>query len=256
MTTKAPDRVAELEHKLDAISGQLAVVTEELREQRLRREQWDELRADLAPIATEAMVLASRELEEVQDFVRPEDLLRLLRRILRNTNRIEASMEKYESFMEFLDDAGGLTSEAFAKLLALLEEYEQKGYFEFVGAAAGVVDRIVTGFSEEDVESLGDNVVLILQTVKEMTQPEIMAILYRMIEAIQRQQAVIEAETEEPPSFFTIAKQMRDPEIRRGMSRALNTLKAVSDVETGPPRMYVAGTEEQMETREPSEGGK
>lgn len=256
MTTAAPDRVAELERKLDAISGQLAVVTEELREQRLRREQWDELRADLAPIATEAMVLASRELEEVQDFVRPEDLLRLLRRILRNTNRIEASMEKYESFMEFLDDAGGLTSEAFAKLLALLEEYEQKGYFEFIGATAGVVDRIVTGFSEEDVESLGDNVVLILQTVKEMTQPEIMAILYRMIEAIQRQQAVIEAEAEEPPSFFTIAKQMRDPEIRRGMSRALNTLKAVSDVDTGPPRMYVAGTEEQMETREPSEGGK
>jgi uncharacterized protein YjgD (DUF1641 family) len=256
MTTAAPDRVAELEHKLDAISGQLAVVAEELREQRLRREQWDELRADLAPIATEAMVLASRELEEVQDFVRPEDLLRLLRRILRNTNRIEASMEKYESLMEFLDDAGGLTNEAFAKLLALLEEYEQKGYFEFAGAAAGVVDRIVTGFSEEDVESLGDNVVLILQTVKEMTQPEIMAILYRMIEAIQRQQAVIEAEAEEPPGFFAIAKQMRDPEIRRGMSRALNTLKAVSDVDTGPPRMYVAETEEQMETREPSEGGK
>jgi uncharacterized protein YjgD (DUF1641 family) len=256
MTTAAPDRVAELERKLDAISGQLAVVTDELREQRLRREQWDELRADLAPIATEAMVLASRELEEVQDFVRPEDLLRLLRRLLRNTNRIEASMEKYESLMEFLDDAGGLTGEAFAKLLALLEEYEQKGYFEFVGAAAGVVDRIVTGFSEEDVESLGDNVVLILQTVKEMTQPEIMAILYRMIEAIQRQQAVIEAEDEEPPSFFTIAKQMRDPEIRRGMSRALNTLKAVSDLDTGPPRMYVVGTEEHMETREPSEGGK
>ena len=124
------------------------------------------------------------------------------------------------------------------------------------GADAGVVDRIVTGFSEEDVESLGDNVVLILQTVKEMTQPEIMAILYRMIEAIQRQQAVIEAEAEEPPGFFAIAKQMRDPEIRRGMSRALNTLKAVSDVDTGPPRMYVAETEEQMETREPSEGGK
>lgn len=255
MTTAAPDRVVALEAKLDAISEQLAIVTAELREQRLRREQWDELRADLAPIASEAMILASRELEEVQDFVRPEDLLRLLRRVLRNTNRIEESMEQYESLTEFVADAGGLTTEAFAKLLAALEDYEQRGYFEFVGAAAGVVDRIVTGFSADDVEALGDNVVLILQTVKEMTQPEIMAILYRMIEAIQRQQAVIEAEPEDAPGLFTIAKQMRDPEIRRGMSRALNTLKAVSDVETGPPRKYVAGTEEPQTTPTSSEGG-
>ena len=250
MATAAPDRVAVLEDKLDAISAQLAEATAELREQRLRREQWDELRADLVPLTGEAMSLAGRELEAVQEFVEPADLLRLLRRILRNTNRIEASLEKYESLMEFVDDAGGLTTEAFAKVLTTLEEYEQRGYFEFMQAAFGVVDRIVTGFSEEDVESLGDNVVLILQTVKEMTQPEIMAILYRMIEAIQRQQAAIAAEADEAPSLLALAGQLRDPEVRRGMGRALSTLRAVSDVDTGPPRRYVvtAPTEKPTET--------
>jgi len=259
MTTTATDRVAELKDKLDAIAEQLAEVTAELREQRLRREQWDELRADLTPIAGEAMGIAGRELESVQEFVEPADLLRLMRRILRNTNRIEQSLEKYESFMEFLDDAGGLTTEAFAKVLTTMEEYEQRGYFEFVEAAFGVVDKIVTGFSDDDVEALGDNVVLILQTVKEMTQPEIMAILYRMIEAIQRQQAAIAAEAEEAPGLLALAGQLRDPEVRRGMGRALSTLRAVSDVETGPPRKYVTGAEAPATTpnnQQTPEGGK
>jgi uncharacterized protein YjgD (DUF1641 family) len=101
------------------------------------------------------------------------------------------------------------------------------------------VDRVVTGFSEEDVEALGDNVVLILETVKEMTQPDVMAVLYRMIEAVQRQQHEMAHEPEEAPSLFSLARKMRDPEIRRGMGRALNTLRAVSEVETGPPRKFV-----------------
>ena len=36
------------------------------------------------------------------------------------------------------------------------------------------MDQVVTSFTEEDVRQLGDNVVLILNTVKAMTQPEIM----------------------------------------------------------------------------------
>ena len=37
-----------------------------------------------------------------------------------------------------------------------------------------IADRVVTEFTEEDVKALGDNVVTILNAVKEMTQPEVM----------------------------------------------------------------------------------
>ena len=56
-------------------------------------------------------------------------MLRLLRRILRNTNNIEEGMATYESAMEFLADAGPLTSQAFAKVLESLDEFERRGYF-------------------------------------------------------------------------------------------------------------------------------
>jgi uncharacterized protein YjgD (DUF1641 family) len=245
------DRIIELERKLDAMSEQLDLIAEELREQRLRRQQWDELRSDLSPIAAEAMELASNELEAMQDFVQPEDMLRLLRRILRNTKNIEDGMARYESLMDFLDDAGTLTTEAFIKILTTLEEFEQRGYFEFANAGLGVVDRVVTAYSKEDVEALGDNVVQMLDIVKDLTQPEMLAVATRMLDAVQRQQAAAELEPAEPPGLFALAGQMRDPEVRRGLARALNTFKVVSASETET----AANTLKAQATNQSPEGG-
>jgi uncharacterized protein YjgD (DUF1641 family) len=136
-----------------------------------------------------------------------------------------------------------------------LVNLDQKGYFTFAKSGLHIIDRVVTSFSEDDVEALGDNVVLILETVKEMTQPEIMAVLYRMIEAVQRQQRHLNEEPSDPPSLFKLARQMRDPEIRKGLGRALNTLRAVSEVDTGPPREFVAA-QDKDKTTEATAGGK
>ncbi|MEA3510803.1 MAG: DUF1641 domain-containing protein [Actinomycetota bacterium] len=247
----ATDRIVELEHKLDTMSEQLDLIAGELREQRLRRQQWDELRSDLSPIAAEAMELASNELEAMQDFVQPEDMLRLLRRILRNTKNIEDGMARYESLMDFLDDAGTLTNEAFIKMLSALEAFEQRGYFEFANAGLGVVDQIVTAYSKEDVEALGENVVQMLDIVKNLTQPEMLAVATRMLDAVQRQQAAAELEPAEPPGLFALAGQMRDPEVRRGLARALNTFKVVSATETES----AASTLNNQATNQSPEGG-
>jgi uncharacterized protein YjgD (DUF1641 family) len=232
VTVEPDTRTVELEEKLDRMSDQLDLVVAELRDQRLKRQQWEELISDLAPISGEAMALASRELEAVEEWVEPADMLRLLRRILRNTNNIEDGIAKYESMMELISDIGPLTSGAFTKLLEVLDGYETKGYFEFVGAGMGVVDRIVTSYSKEDVEALGDNVVHMLEIVKDLTQPEMLAVAERLLDVVQRQAQVAALEPAEPPSLFALAGKMRDPEVRMGLARALNTFKAVSASET------------------------
>ena len=54
---------------------------------------------------------------------------------------------------------------------------ERKGYFTFVQGGMEILDTVVSNFTEDDVRQLGDNIVLILNTVKEMTQPEAMHLL-------------------------------------------------------------------------------
>ena len=250
MTTAAPARPEELEAKIDALTEQVAFLTAEAREAKQRREMWVELQQDVMPIAGDVLQVLERELEELSADVTIEDVGDLIRRLIRVAPILDRALEYLESFSELFADMMPLTEHAVDVATDRLVNLDQKGYFTFAKAGMHVVDRVVTGFSEEDVEALGDNVVLILETIKEMTQPEIMAVLYRMIEAVQRQQRQLETEPKEPPSLFTLAKRMRDPEIRRGMARALDTLSAVSDVDTGPPRKFVTKEDQQQDEKE------
>jgi uncharacterized protein YjgD (DUF1641 family) len=255
MTTATPARTDELEAKIDALTEQVAFLAEEARLARDRREMWSELQADVMPIAGDVLQVVERELEELSADVTMADLGDLLRRLVRVAPILDHALNFLEMFSELFADMMPLTEHAVDVATDRLVTLDQKGYFSFAKSGLHVVDRIVTGFSDEEVEALGDNVVLILETVKEMTQPEIMAVVYRMIEAVQRQQRQIEEEPADPPSMFQLAKQLRDPEIRKGMRRALDTLRAVSEVQTGPPRKFVPNTEEQAETQE-TVGGK
>ena len=230
MTLAAPEQTADLERKIDALTEQVAFLTREAHLNRQRRQRWEDLQNDMMPIAGEAMIVVSNELDAAN--VNVSDLAALMRRLVKVAPVLERALGQIEMYSELGQDVLPLGSEAFEFAVARLADLGEKGYFTFAQGAIQVADRIVTGFTEEDVEQLGDNVVLILQTIKEMTQPEIMAALHRMIEAVQIQQSHIAKESTEPPSFFQILKQMRDPEIRRGIARGLNTLRAVSEVES------------------------
>lgn len=255
MTTAAPARPEELEAKIDALTEQVAFLAEEARLARQRREMWTDLQKDVMPIAGDVLQVVERELDELSADVTLADLGDLLRRFVRVAPIMDQGLRYLEMLSELFSDMMPLSEHAVDVATDRLVTLDQKGYFTFAKSGLHVIDRVVTGFSEEEVEALGDNVVLILETVKEMTQPEIMAVVYRMIEAVQRQQRHIEEEPADPPSFFALAKQLRDPEIRKGMRRALDTLRAVSTVETGPPRKFVT-VREQDDNTETDPGGK
>jgi uncharacterized protein YjgD (DUF1641 family) len=85
-----------------------------------------------------------------------------------------------------------------------------------------IMDNVVTSFSEEDVRRLGDNAVLILSVVKDMTQPEIMGLVRNIVSGV-------EAEVAKPvnTSLPALLGQMRDPAVRRGLALTMRVLRVV-----------------------------
>jgi len=134
------------------------------------------------------------------------------------------------SLEELVADAMPMLRSGSDRLAEQLEALERRGYFSFVRAGADVMDEIVTNFGEDDVRQLGEHVVSILDTVKELTQPEILALLNRAVDAVERQRLLAEQESDEPPSLWHLARQARTPEVRRGLARAMGTLAAMNDV--------------------------
>ena len=133
-----------------------------------------------------------------------------------------------EVLAELYGEAVGLSGPAVQSLVDRLQVAEERGYLDFARSGLGVVDRVVTSFDEDDVEALGDNVVLILETVKEMTQPEIMTMLRRTAHLVNEPGL----EAAEPPSLLRLLRDMRDPQARRGLARVLAVLRSMGDTTT------------------------
>jgi uncharacterized protein YjgD (DUF1641 family) len=235
MTTISPAPTDALEAKIDALTEQVAFLTREAELARRRREVWTELQSDVMPIAGDFLKVIERELDDLSADVRMGDFADLLRRLIRVAPILDQALVYLEMFGDLVKDLMPLSEQAMDVVTDNLVDLDQKGYFGFVKSSWHIVDRIVTAFDEDDVEALGDNIVLILETVKSLTQPEMMAALHHMIEALQRQQAQMVSEPDKPPSLIRLAGRLRDPEVRRGMNRALNTLGAVAEVDTTQP---------------------
>jgi uncharacterized protein YjgD (DUF1641 family) len=215
--------MVELNQKIDALTSQVAYLTEETRLQQRRRQEMDELKNDLTPIATDIFRISIEQLDEVESYVQLEDVFRLAKRLARNTRNLERMLDQMESLAELGRDFSPLSQDAFLTLMTRLDEMERKGYFNFVRGGMEIMDNVVTSFTEEDVRQLGENIVLILQTVKEMTQPDIMKML-RSTATVMR-----EEETADNVSMLSILRQLNDPAVKRGLAKTLTVLKTVSE---------------------------
>lgn len=214
--------ITELNGKIDQLTAQVQYLTEQAQIAERQRQERAELVQDLMPVVNDAFRLSVEQLEEIQEYVDLGDLLRLLKRLLRNGRNIELMLDQLESLMDLVRTVGPLTDSAFAKAVDTLQVMDQKGYFAFARGGIRIADSVVTSFTEEDVRRLGDNVVLILNTVKDLTQPEIMKLVRNIV-------AATEAEVEQPVniSYRALLGQMRDPKARRGLALAMRVLSSV-----------------------------
>ncbi len=223
---KAPEsELAAVNRKLDQLTAQVAFLAEEAENARRQRMMWTDLQAELSPIARDLYDVAEEEMAALQPHVELDDLLHFMRRLARNVRTFNEMLDQLESAKDFLADAAPITRELIDEVTAQMDQMERKGYFGFVRQGMYVADQIVTSFSEEDVRLLGDNVVLILNTVKALTQPEILNLANNLTSAFDE----VETHAEElPTSLFGLLGQMRDPEVRRGLAVMMEVLKVIS----------------------------
>lgn len=150
-------------------------------------------------------------------------------------DRIEARLEllldhaerrdaELEPLRDLAAEIGVLSGPAMDAVTGRIDQLEQRGYIGFARSGGRVVERIVASFDEDDVEALGDNVVLMLETLRDLTQPEILQLLRQTAGSVSHLEAPVGGP---PPSTFALLKQFRDPEVRRGLGRMLELLRSV-----------------------------
>lgn len=216
--------LALLHQKVDTLTEQVAVLTAHAEIQQRRQQEFDELKNDAIPIVNHMIKLSIDELADIGTEFEFEDLLFLLKRVVRNTHMLMAMFDRLEALMGLTDEIDLLGQQVFNYTVEQLDQFERDGYFDFAREGWRIVERIVTEFSEEDVRALGDNIVTILNTVRNMTQPEIMSLANNAVGAIQE-----DIPESEKVSTWTLLRELGNPKVRRGMARMINLLKAIDD---------------------------
>jgi len=216
-------QIKEINEKLDFITAHLA------EQQRWQREI-RELKDDLTLIGKDIFQAATEELDEVAQHFDTTDLLYLGKKLLRNTRNLNKMLDQAESAADFFKDATPLGKQVFAQLMDTLAEFERKGYFDFAQETFKILDTIVTSFSVEDVRLLRKNIISILITVKGLTQPQMLNTVNNALGFFQK----LDVDVEQKISYWQIFKEMKDPEMRRGIAFVIQFMKSmVQPIENG-----------------------
>lgn len=213
-----------LQSQIDIINKKLDLILEEIALQQRQRREMDDLKEDLMRVGKDIYQTAVVELEDVHDYLNTGDVLFLGKKILRNVGTITKTFEQLESLRDFLQDAAPLARESFIDFMNKMDEFDRKGYFIFMKELGKVVDKVVTSFTPEDVKHLGENIVTIINTVKNLTQPDVLHTINNALSIYKKM--VIEGK--EDISILSLLKELNTPEAKRGLAFAIRFLKSLA----------------------------
>jgi uncharacterized protein YjgD (DUF1641 family) len=213
-----------MDNDLALLHQKIDYLTEQLEAQKQRQQELNELKNDLMPIANHMIKLSIDELAEIGQDFQLEDLLFLFKRLLRNTHSLIDLLDRLESATDLIDDANYLGKEIFTSTIEVLDRLEREGYFTFIRETWNILDRIVKELGEEDLQALGDNIVMSLKTMRNLTQPEVLSLANDAVDAISNGHGL-----ETTPSLFALIRELSKPQVRRGIARTINLVKVLGE---------------------------
>ena len=159
--------------RLDHIEAQLAPLAKSVK-------GINEFKEDLTPLANNAIQLMIKELEDVESGFQLEDLLEMIKRMLRSVRNITYSMNQLENIIDFVTTLEPLLKSTVPQIINYLDDLEQRGVFRVIQSMLEVRAKIAAAYTPEDIEEIGDGVVTLLGLAKKLTDPQTIAFLEKV----------------------------------------------------------------------------
>lgn len=213
-----------IQEQINELNQKVDFIIEEMVAQRNARIEKEDLFEDLSIIGKDAFSHTVISLDKAGVELDGEALSALVIKLVRNIGTFNKMMDTLESVNDLMKDVSPIVTQMGLDAIATFAEYEKKGYLEFIKELISISDNIVTNFSPEDVRGLADNIVSILEMVKNITQPDMLGAINNALTVFKNM------ETENIPeySIFKAMKAMRTPEMKRGIGFMITFLQNLS----------------------------
>ncbi len=210
--------------RLDRLEARIAPVAESAR-------SISELREELAPRVNEAVQALISGLSDVESDFQLEDLTFLLKKMMRNVNTFNFSLDQLKNVIDFIQMAEPLLKNSVPQLISFLDELEQKGVFRLLNTSLEIVKNLSQSFSPDDLEQTRNGMVRLLTAVKKLTEPRAVALIERAAEIPGR----VDPSRAREVGLMGMMGAMSDPEIKQGMGVLLELARGVAVLKEVPP---------------------
>jgi len=217
----------DIQYQIQELNNKMDLVLEEIKLQKRQRGEMEDLKDDLMRVTKGIYETAVEELDQVSDYVNTNDILHFGKYMLRNINTISTVVQQLESMKDFLRDSAPLIRQYALDTMTKLDEIDRKGYFEFAKELGNISDNVITSFNKEDINNLGDNIVSILNTIKNLTQPDMLNAINDAVNVYKN----LDIEIKDNISLFGLMKELNNPELKRGLYFAIEFLKKISAIQ-------------------------
>lgn len=203
--------------QLDHLGQEIAVLTDSARSLR-------ELRDDLSPRVNEAVKVLISELAEMEADVQFEDMVLLLKNMMRNVRNLNWSVDQLKNLIDFLRTVEPLLKSAVPQAIYVLDQLEQQGVFQVLSSMLGVVQRIADTYTPEDMEQIGNGLVALVGVAKKLTAPEALNLLDKVAEV----PAGVDLSQAKSVGPIGMLFALGNSEVKQGMGVVLELTKGLS----------------------------
>lgn len=215
------------QNQIEELNRKMDVMLEEIELQKRHRREMEDLKDDLMRIVRDLYGTAVEELDQISDYVNTRDILHFGKYMVRNVNTISSVVQQLESMKDFLRDSAPLIRQYILDTMEKLDEIDRKGYFEFAKELGKISDNVITSFTREDIKNLGDNIVTILNTIKNLTQPEMLHAINNAVNIYKN----LDIDVKDNISLFGLMKELNNPEFKRGLALVVQFLKNIANTQ-------------------------
>jgi len=179
--------IALLHEKVDQLTAQVEILADHAEIEQRRGRELDELKADLIPIGNQLIKLTINELAEIGTEFELEDLIYLLKRVLRNTQLILTMMDRFEALMGIADEMELLGKQVFSTTIEGLDRLEREGFFAIARESWGVLEKIVAEIDPTDIRSIREDLgsPSSIALLRELNQPEVRKGMARLLQIVK-----------------------------------------------------------------------
>ena len=216
----------DIQQQIDEINQKLDIILECAVQQKLRSQKMDDLLADLSVVGKDAFKDMVAELDTQGIELNVEDIKYLIFKLIKNIDKISSVITTLESAYDLMQDMGPVVREVIIDFIRKLHTLEQKGYFEFIRELSAMIDNIVTHYTAEDARLLSNNIVPVLDTIKNITQPGVLKAINNTVSVYQK----MEAEYIPEYSVWKAMREMQSPEMKRSIGFLITFMKNISHI--------------------------